>query len=209
MRKLLLIGGGGHCHSVLDSVLNLETYEQIAIVDKNSCAGTQTVPVIGQDKDLAYLFHSGWREAFIAIGSVGNTSKRRWLYSLATKIGFSIPNIIDPSAIIAKDVQLKQGIFVGKRAFINARSRIGECAIINSGAIVEHDCIIGEFVHVSPGTVLCGQVQVENDAHVGAGSVVRQQIKIGSRALVGIGSVVVKDIPKDARAYGNPCKVMK
>lgn len=81
--------------------------------------------------------------------------------------------------------------------------------IINTGAIVEHDCTIGNFVHVSPGCTLCGSVAVGENTHVGAGSVVRQQVQIGRNCLIGAGSVVVSSIPDGAEAYGNPCKVVK
>ena len=78
---------------------------------------------------------------------------------------------------------------------INPGSRIGTCAIVNTGAIVEHDCEVGDFAHVSPGTVLCGEVRVGKDAHGGAGSVVRQQIEIGDLTVIEIGNAVVKSIP--------------
>ena len=32
--KLLLIGGGGHCHSVLDSIISSGKYDEIGIIDE-------------------------------------------------------------------------------------------------------------------------------------------------------------------------------
>ena len=205
-KKLLLIGGGGHCHSVLDSVLSLDEYEKVGIID--SIDGSYlNIPVIGVDEDIPGLFCEGWTEAFITVGSVGSTSVRRRLYKIVKEVGLTIPTIIDPTAIIGNGVTIGEGSFIGKRAVVNAGSSIGNCAIINTGAIIEHDCNIGDFSHISPGTVLCGQVCVGNDSHVGAGSVVRQLIKIGDDSLIGAGSVVVKDVPDNVKAYGNPCKV--
>ena len=40
---------------------------------------------------------------------------------------------------------------------VNSGSKIGKCAIINTGAIVEHDCTIGDFVHITAG-MLSGAV---------------------------------------------------
>lgn len=207
-KKLLLIGGGGHCRSVLDSVLAANTYDGIGIVDPdgNPCLG---IPVVGKDEDLPRLFAEGWTDAVITVGSIGDTGIRRRLYSTVKEIGFRLPVIIDPTAVTGKDVILGEGTFVGKRAAVNAGSRTGVCAIVNTGAIVEHDCVIGDFAHISTGAILCGQVTVGKDAHIGAGTAVRQSIRIGDGALVGIGSTAVKDIPAGAKAYGNPCRVVE
>ena len=207
-KKLLLIGGGGHCHSVIDSVLALKSFDSIGIVDPSD-ADYNGVPVVGADEDIPSLIKDGWTYAFITVGSVGNTAIRRRLYEMVISLGLTIPAIIDPTAVLAKDAVIQEGVYIGKKAIVNAGSVIDKCAIINTGAIVEHDCHIGEFSHISPGTVLCGQVSVGKDSHVGAGSVVRQQTVIGSNTLIGMGSVVVKDMPDDVKAFGNPCKVVK
>lgn len=207
-KKLLLIGGGGHCRSVLSSVLALNKYEAIGIVDYTDTS-VLGVSVVGQDKDLPDLKNAGWTDAFITVGSIGYTSLRRRLYQMVVDNGFYIPAIIDATAIVAQDAIVEEGCYVGKGAILNTGSRIGRCAIINTGAIIEHDCLVSEFAHISPGTVLCGQVTVGNNSHIGAGSVVRQQIQIGNNVLVGAGSVVVNDIPSGVKAYGNPCKVVE
>ena len=207
-KRLLLIGGGGHCHSVLDSILAMKSYEEIGIIDNvdHSYSG---IPVIGTDDDVPKLYHCGWTDAVITVGSVGNTAVRRRLYQMAKKIGLFIPTIIDPSAISARGTEIGEGTFIGKRAVVNAGTIINKCSIINTGAIVEHDCVLGSFSHISPGTVLCGHVQIGADSHIGAGAVVKQQISIGENVLIGAGSVVVKDIPENVKAFGNPCRVVE
>ncbi len=207
-RKLLLLGGGGHCRSILDSVRALEIYDEIALVDKSN-ADVRGLLLLGNDDALPCLLSEGWTEAFISVGSTGNTDVRRRLYRELKDIGFTIPTIVDPSAVIASDVYVGEGVYVAKRAVINAGSSVGACAIINTAAVVEHDCSIGDFAHISPGAVLCGEVIVGSDAHIGAGSVVRQQLTVGAGSLVGIGSVVVSDVPEGVTAYGTPCRVFK
>lgn len=208
--KILLIGGGGHCHSVADVVLSL--YDQVGIVEDDAAQqvpmGCMEIPVVGRDSDLPRLFAEGWNEAFITVGSVGDTTLRRKLFEMVTLLGYHVPAIIDPTAVIARDVEVGDGVFIGKRAVLNSGSRVGRCAIINTGAIIEHDCTIGDFAHISPGAVLCGDVAVGENTHVGAGSVVRQRLKIGRGVMVGMGSVVVKDIPDGVRAWGAPCRVV-
>ena len=208
MKNLLLIGGGGHCGSVLDSILSQNGFSRLGIIDTTD-APVLGVPVVGSDDDLPRLLREGWTDAFVTVGSTGDVALRRRLYEMIRRLGFRIPAIVDGAAVIARNVTLGEGCYVGKKAVVNTGAVLGRCAIVNTGAIVEHDCLIGDFVHISPGAVLCGQVTVGDDSHIGAGAVVRQQIQIGARALVGAGSVVVGNVPDHVTAYGNPCKVIQ
>lgn len=209
-KKILLVGGGGHCASVLDCLLDMNQFDAIGIIDPKGpdVEKTLNIPVVGADDDLERLRREGWNYAFVTLGSVGNTTLRRKLSGKLQSLDYRIPNIIDPTAVIARDVILEKGIFIGKRAVVNARSRIEEGAIVNTAAVIEHDCEIGAFAHISPGCTLCGGVRVGADSHIGAGSVVRQLITIGDRVLAGSGSNIVKPLPDDVVAYGNPCKVV-
>lgn len=208
-KRLLLIGGGGHCRSVLDSVMALNLYEAVGIVDNNSDSSCLGIPVIGNDEDIPALIKAGWNCAVITVGSVGDTKTRRRLYEMVKGFGLYTPTVVDPTATIAGGTTIDEGCFIGKRAIVNTGSVIGRCSIINTGAIVEHDCTVGEFTHISTGAVLCGEVRVGRNTHLGAGSVVKQRVTIGDSVLIGVGSVVVKDILEQGTAYGNPCRVVK
>jgi sugar O-acyltransferase (sialic acid O-acetyltransferase NeuD family) len=214
--KALLIGGGGHCHSVLDTILSGEGPVSVGVIAKDEENYSELKKdeliapyLVGTDRELPELFAGGWDSAFVTLGSVGDPTGRIKVYRTLKEIGFQIPVITDPSAAVAENAVLGPGTFVGKNAIVNAGCHVGECAIINSGAILEHDCLVGDFAHISTGAVLCGEVKVGDRSHVGAGSVVRQQMEIGEGVLIGIGSVVVKNIPDHVTAYGNPCRVVE
>ena len=69
-KKLLLIGGGGHCRSVLDTARSAGIYDEFGIIDfaDSACPG---VPVIGRDEDIPQLVREGWTDGIITVGSVG------------------------------------------------------------------------------------------------------------------------------------------
>ncbi|AUM97504.1 TPA: acetyltransferase [Clostridium botulinum] len=207
-RKILLLGGGGHCKSVLDSLISRKLYTEIAIIDKKENVGKSIlgVSIIGCDDDLLKFYKEGYTYAFVTLGSIGDPINRVKLFKKLKQIGFKIPNIIDSTAIISEYVDLAEGIYIGKNVVINVGTYIDKGAIINTSSIIEHDCIIGEFSHISPGSVLCGEVQIGANTHVGARSVVKQQVKIGAKTLIGMGSVVLKNISENVIAFGNPCK---
>lgn len=209
--KLLLVGGGGHCRSVLDCVLRSGTYEAVGIVERDGApeALVLGVPIVGHDADLPRLLADGWRFAAVTLGSVGDPSRRRALFRQLTLLGFHPPVIADPSAVISTHTDIAAGTFIGKRAVVNAGSMIGACAIVNTGAVIEHDCRIGAFCHISPGAVLCGAVQAEENTHIGAGAVVLQGVHIGRGAIIGAGSVILRDVPDGCTVVGDPGRIIK
>ena len=207
--RILLLGNGGHCRSVMDSIIASNHFTQIGIIVEPGSRELNLDNIVGTDNDLTILYRQGWNNAFITVGSVGDTSVREKLFQIIKEIGFTIPCIIDTTSTVSKTARLGEGVYIGKKAIVNANSQIGDCSIINTGAIIEHDCTIGSFVHVSTGALLCGEVCVGHYTHIGAGTVIRQQIKVGCRSLIGIGSTVVKDIPDKVVAYGNPCCIKK
>ncbi len=210
-KKILLIGGGGHCESVLDSITELGTYTDIGIIDNEKPLGSLMAGgrLAGRDDDLPALFAAGFRTAFVTIGSTGNTGPRINIFKLLWQIGFETPNIIDASAVVSKNAEFATGIYVGKNAVVNAGATIGSGVIINTGAIVEHGSTVGDYTHIATGAILCGQVVVGEGTHIGAGSVIRQRVNIGSDTTIGMGSVVLKDIGSNLLAYGNPCKAVE
>lgn len=195
-RKLVLIGGGGHCRSVLDAAVRMEVFDEIVITDHFVPSEEQIMGfrVVGDDSLLPQLFQTGFHEAFISVGSIKSTELRKRLYRKAYNIGFKFPDIIDPSAIVSVDTVLGEGIFIGKMAVVNAGTRIEDMAIINTGAVIEHECRIGRFSHISVNAVICGGCDIDDSVFVGANATVIQGINIGRNSIIGAGSTVLKDM---------------
>lgn len=210
-RKLLLVGGGGHCKSVIDVLEEENVYHAIGIVEQPNKRGTLLLnyPVVGSDDDLEDLFLEGYKEAFITIGSLGDSRKRRMLFEKLLSIGFEIPNIISKTAIVSQHISLGCGNFIGKNVIINVSSKIGNNNILNTGSIIEHDCVIASCVHIAPGATLSGGVRIDDASHIGTNATVIQGVSIGENTIIGAGSVVVTDMPSNVVAYGVPCKERK
>ena len=210
MKKIVLVGAGGHALSVIDSIQSNQEYEIVGITELGYVVGEKVLgyKILGNDAILKSVFDSGVKYAFITVGSIGNTSLREKLYLMLKSKGFSLPAIIDNSANIGSEVGLGEGIYVGKNTVVNAKSTIRDMAIINTGAIIEHGCSIDEFTHIGPGAVICGDVKIGVRTHVGANATVIQGVNIGDNTMIGAGSIVVHDVPSKVIAYGNPCKVV-
>ena len=96
-----------------------------------------------------------------------------------------------------------RGIFVGKKVVINANSSIQDMCIINTGAIIEHDCRIKKYTHIAVGTVLCGKVSIGEECLIGANSTIIQGLTIGKHTIIGAGTVVTHNVNDNMIKYGN------
>lgn len=204
MEKIVIMGSGGHAKSIVDIIEKDGTYEIVGFIDKDmeeeySYRGYR---IIGTDTDLEKIYINGVHNIAMGIGYLGDSFLRDKLYDKLKDIGYVFPVIVDPSAIVASDVQIDEGTIVAKRVVINAGSKVGKMAIINSGAIVEHECVVGDFSHISVGTILCGNDRVGTHSFVGAGATVIQGVEIGNECIVGAGSVVLKSILDSSKLYG-------
>lgn len=202
--NIVLIGGGGHCKSVLDSVLRSGIFNEIVITDELLPEGSMILgcKVIGSDECLEKLRANGFKYAFVTVGSIGDNTLRKKLADKASSLGFKFPVIIDPSADVSESATVGDGTFIGKHAVINSEVTIEEHCIINTGALVEHECKIGAFTHVSVGAILCGNVDVGQRSFIGAGSTVIQCIKIGNDVVVGANSTILKNLADNSRNFG-------
>ena len=204
MKKLVLIGGGGHCKSVLDTVLRVKEYDEVVITDERLERGSTILGcrVAGTDVSLEELREKGFDNAFVTVGSIKDTAPRKRLAELALSLGYTFPVIIDPSAAVSGFSDIGQGTFVGKNVVVNADVKIGRHCILNTGAVIEHECVVEDFVHISVGAILCGNVHVREEAFVGAGSTVIQGVTLGRGSVTGANSTVLADIGDNQTVYG-------
>ena len=199
MEKIIILGKGGHAKSIIDAIEAQGKYE-IAGYVVNSDVNIKELgdyPIIGKDEDLKNIFRQGCRYAAIGIGFLGKGELREKLYEVLKEIGYSLPVIYDPTAIVSKKAVIGEGTFIGKRAVVNADVKIGKMCIINTGAIVEHDSQVGDFSHISVGTVLCGNVCVGCGAFIGANATVIQGRSVGDKCIVGAGETVRKNVTNE------------
>jgi sugar O-acyltransferase (sialic acid O-acetyltransferase NeuD family) len=205
--SILGIGAGGHCKVVMEIIRRTGSWKIAGLLDRDASKIGEylcDITVLGNDVLASSLFDQGVRAAFIGIGSIGSAQSRRNAFAFLNNLGFELPVLTHPSAVVGFDTIIGLGTCIMPGAIINPGASIGEGAIINSGSIIEHDCRISAFCHISPGAVLGGSVFVGEGSHIGIGAVIRQGIHIGKNAVVGAGAVVVKDVPDDTTVTGVP-----
>ena len=191
MKEILLIGGGGHCKSVIDVIEQEGKFQIIGIVDKPELLGVKVLgyPVIGNDSDLVDLSKK-YRYALVTVGQIKSSSLRVRLFKLAIKVGLTMPNIISPRSYVSKHAMIGQGTVIMHDALVNANAKIGENCIINSKALIEHDAIIEDFCHIATNTVINGAAIVRQGSFVGSGVITKQGVKVEKNSFIKAGSLV-------------------
>ncbi|HQW84442.1 MAG TPA: acetyltransferase [Ferruginibacter sp.] len=201
---MILIGYSGHAY-VVTGILHAAGKKVIGYCDvTKKTYNPFNLPYIGNESSAEAIDAFKKNSFFIAIG---DNQVRKKVFEQLKKQNLFPANAIHPSAVMDVTATLaKHGIMVAANVTINPLVSVGICAICNTGAIIEHECIIGDFAHVGPGAVLCGNVKVGDGAFIGAHAVVRQGINIGKNAIIGAGAVVVKDVADDVTVMGVPAK---
>ena len=204
LEKLVLIGGGGHCKSVLDAALSMNQFEEIVITDATMPESSTVLGcrVVGNDSILPKLRKQGFEYACVTVGSIKSSDIRVKLAKMVAGLGFLCPVIIDSSACVSRYAVVEEGSFIGKHVVINADVHIGKHCIINTGSIIEHECSIGDHTHISVGSIICGDSHVGNESFIGAGSTVIQGIRIGEKVIIGANSTVLTNIENNMKCYG-------
>lgn len=207
MKKIVLIGAGGHSRVVQD-IINTLGYSIMAVIDDkygevNEIDGIKYGPT-SLVKEIKYNGEDV--SLVIAIGS--NIIRKRIFTELDLPAEYYV-TLIHPTAIIGSNVEIGFGTVVMPNAVINANSVIGNHCIINSAAVIEHDNVVDSYVHISPKAGLAGNVNVMEGAHLGIGANVIPGVNIGSWSVIGAGATVIQNIPNSVVAVGVPAKVVK
>jgi sugar O-acyltransferase (sialic acid O-acetyltransferase NeuD family) len=197
MKKIILIGDGGHANSLIDVIESSSDYRIIGFISQVKNVGVKICgyPVVGNDADLPSLVNSNINFV-IAVGQIKSNVVRKRLFNyLKVELEANLPAIKASTSYVSRHAELESGVVVFHQAVVNARSKIGQNSIINTLALVEHDVVIGNHVHIATGAVVNGDVLIGDGTFIGSGAVIRQGITIGENCFIQAGSVVLDDVP--------------
>lgn len=204
MKSLILIGGGGHCKSVIE-VAESTGYEIKGILDMPDEVGKEVLPghkVIGTDDEIPQYVEEC--DFIITVGFIKNPALRIKLYNKVKAAGGRLATIIASTAHVSKYAELGEGTVIMHHAFVNAGAKIGDNCIINTFVNIEHDAEVGNQCHISTGTMVNGECKIGENCFIGSQSVCANCIEIASDIIVGAGSVVRKSIRVKGIYAGNP-----
>lgn len=175
MEKILLIGGGGHCKSVIDVIEQQNKYTIVGIVDKKALLGTKVLgyEVIGCDEDLTTLFQK-YKNAVVTVGQIKSNKIRVKLFDKLKRVGYNLPVIISPLAYVSNHATIGEGSIIMHHSLVNAGAKIHKNCIINTKALIEHDAIIEDHCHISTGAIVNGGTVIKVNTFFGSNATAKE-----------------------------------
>ncbi|WP_428623813.1 acetyltransferase [Sedimenticola sp.] len=205
---VVLIGAGGHAKVVL-STARAAGMRFHGVVAPELCGAVQNewlgLPILGDDTILQKLDPDQY-SVLIGIGSIPGVSVRQEICDKLMGLGFDIPVLVHPAAWVDSSVTLERGVQIMAGAVVQPGSMIGQNAIINTHATVDHDCAIGRQVHIAPGATVCGGVSIGEGSIVGAGATIIHALSLGENTIVGANATVLNSFHGNAVLVGTPAR---
>lgn len=202
-KNLILVGGGGHCKSVID-VAESAGYNILGILDMPEEVGKSVFDykVIGTDDEIPQYVDIA--EFIITVGFIKNPAIRIRIYNRIKEVGGKLATIVASTAHVSRYATLGEGTVVMHQAVVNAGAQIGDNCIINTFCNIEHDVVIGDQCHISTGAMVNGDCKIGEGVFIGSQSVLANGITVGEDIIVGAGSFVRKSISDKGIYSGNP-----
>lgn len=194
---LLIYGGGGHARSLMEMARATGQFTLAGILDDKIPAGERVlgVPVLGGRAMLAAVRARGVELAANGVGGILDIRVRVRIFTLLEEHGFRLPAIVHPRAMVEPSASIGEGVQVFAQAYVGSQAVLHPKCMVNTGAIVSHDCEIGSYTHVAPGALLAGHVRVGERTLIGMGVTTAVGVQIGSDVRIGNGAILLADVP--------------
>lgn len=189
-KDIVLVGGGGHCISVIDIIENANEYNILGILDSNvSENNILGYKVLGGDNLIPKLVNEN-TYFLITVGQIKSFSIRKNIAKTLKENNAKLATVISCLAYVSKHAQIEEGTIIMNHAVVNAKSKIGKNCIINTKANIEHGVSIGEFCHISTCAVVNGESVVGNGTFIGSNATISNNILIKDDSIISAGKFI-------------------
>ena len=188
--NLVLIGGGGHCVSVIDVIENGNKFNILGILDSNSKEDNLLgYKILGDDNLIPELVNEN-TYFLITVGQIKSYSIRRNIAKILSENNAKLATVISPLAYVSKHAQIEEGAVIMNHAVVNAKSKIGKNCIINTMSNIEHGVSIGDFCHISTCAVVNGKSVIGYGTFIGSNATISNNILIKENSIISAGKFI-------------------
>ena len=200
MKKLIIIGAGGmgRCLYCLAKE-SLQIHKEFEIKgflenDLHALDGHEGYPpILGKDDDYEI------EKDDVFVCSIGDVKKKIGICKKFKNRGAHFQTLIHHNANVGKNTIIG-GVHIDPDVYI------GENCLIQTKAIIGHDCKIGNYVRLDSLTSCVGGVIIEDCVTVFTSSVISHNVVLGKGSSVGACSFVFKKVKPECTVFGVPAK---
>ena len=211
LRRLLIIGAGGHAREVYQLIADINAAEQqwnvVGFLVEEGYNVNRTLYELPVFAGIKALREHADSQVTIAVGSAA--ARARLARSVRDERDCVFATLIHPSALVSQRARVGAGAQIFPGCIVNTDVTIGDHVIVNSGGKISHDSIVGDYATLGPGVTLCGWVRIGAGVELGASATVAPRCTIGANTRIGAGAVVVTDLAPDITAVGIPARPRK
>lgn len=197
MKKIIIIGAGGHAAELRDYINH-----------HNSARPADRIAVKGfiDDDDKNY-YHYGFSEPFLGpikehrydasvhyLMGIANLAYRKTIIEEFLAQGAIFTGLIHPTAIISQSCEIGEGTVVSHNASIGAKAKIGRFNMLNSRCTIGHDTQMGDYNFISPQVAISGNTKIGMNNLIGTNSCTIPGITIGDNNKIAAGMTVYKPV---------------
>lgn len=200
---IVLVGGGGHCKSVIEVAESMGC-TIIGILDVPENVGKEILgyKITGTDEDIPRYVEKA--RFIVTVGHIKSPDLRINIHEKIFQSGGRLATLVASTARVSRYAKVGEGSVIMHQAMVNAGASIGRGCIINTFSNVEHDVVIEDFCHVSTGAIVNGNCFVGGGAFLGSQSVVVNGVSIVGGSVIAAGAMVRKNIVRKGIYSGNP-----
>ncbi len=182
MRRILIVGAGGHGRSVAEVVLLAGSFQIAGFLDDDYGVKTRVweYPVFGPVDELGQ--YTGVADAVVV--AVGNNRVRERVFCMVKETGLDMPVVVHPAAFVSPRAVVGEGSCVMAGAVVGTEAALGCGCVVNVNASVDHHCRLDDFAHLGVGVQLSGGVHVGRSAWMQAGSSAGYGVTVADEAVV-------------------------
>lgn len=206
--SIYFVGGGFGALQVLDIILEKHEYHLEGYFSDNTSNILDEigVPRIGNCSEKEYSRLLGIQKGSVFAITVGMSPIFRFhQFEILNQLGAKLPNIIDSSVLIGRNLEIGMGNVIMANVHIGADVRIVNSNFISSNSTVEHHNVLGSGNCFGPQIATSGNVKIGDMCRFGAAIVVEPKIEIGSDVTIASNMTITADIKSQTivKATGN------
>ena len=208
--KIIIYGNGKFAQLVLETLKLLDGFEPVAVtadeeyIKSKDLMGLEVIE-LSKIKDR---YPPSEFSMLTAIG-YGSLRARAEAYNKGKNLGYSMPNLIAPTARTYDSLEMGENNLIFDNSYIGAYGRMGDNNIVRPNTYLGHDFDIGNHVYISPGANIAGHCKVDDLSFLGLGSLVVGGIHIANETLLGAGALLTKNTEPYGQYLGSPAKLVR